>query len=378
MRQVSGVETVASAVCLSFISVATFLVLPVFIGAAVADLGLNEREIGVLGASVGGGSALSSAIMMFLVRRVNWRRAAWFTLGILVFANGASALAQDRQTFMLLQCLAALGGGSAYSLALTVLSDGRHPDRYFGFSVAAQVLFQVLGMLLLPSLVAAGGLDALLFLFVALQALGMVLVRSIPASGSVTAQLRFGAALFKPFTLFALAGCFFFFFNVGAVWTYVERMAMLSGFDAQTTGNYLAVGVAFGIPGALLASWCGERFGRLMPIAFGAAGTVGALLLLGEHMSWLAFIAGAALYNFVWNFSLSFQYAAVNAIDESGQAVAAAPAFHGAGAAVGPGAAAMLVSADSVQSVNWIAGAAVILSLLLFALALGMRRQMHR
>ena len=46
--------------------------------------------------------------------------------------------------------------------------------------------------------------------------------------------------------------------------------------------------------------------------------------------------------------------------------VAAAPAFHGAGAAAGPAIAALYVSATSLVAVNWLAGVAVSLSLLAF------------
>jgi len=169
--------------------------------------------------------------------------------------------------------------------------------------------------------------------------------------------------------LAALAGCFFFFFNVGAVWTYVERMAAAAQFEPGFIGMSLAASVTLGIPGALLAAWCGDRFGRLGPLAIGAGGTVVALLFLQAGMSKLDYLLGMALYNFFWNFSLAFQYAAVNAVDDSGRSVAAAPAFHGAGGAVGPGVTALFVTSQSFQAVNILAGVAVIASLVMFALS---------
>jgi hypothetical protein len=81
----------------------------------------------------------------------------------------------------------------------------------------------------------------------------------------------------------------------------------------------------------------------------------------------LNYVVALALYNFVWNFSLAFQYAAVNAADTSGRSVAAAPAFHAAGGAVGPGVAALIMTTGSFTAVLVLAAGAVIVSFLMFA-----------
>ncbi len=137
-------------------------------------------------------------------------------------------------------------------------------------------------------------------------------------------------------TLLALAGCFLFFFNVGCYWTYVELIGSAAGLGRRELANGLAIGVAFGIAGGLLASWLGERRGRLFPIAASAVMTaIAALLLLGT-LHFVDFLSSAVVYNFAWNLSLAYQYAAVNAADRTGSGVAAAPAFHNAGFTVGP------------------------------------------
>jgi MFS transporter, DHA1 family, inner membrane transport protein len=366
---------IVAAIVISVLSMATFLVMPVVVGASVADLGLSDAEVGALGAAVAGGVAVSAACMMFVVRRLPWRLGMRLALLAMVLANALSMLVTQPPVFMLLQFVAALGGGTAYALALTLLSDSRQPDRFFGFSVAAQVAFQVLGMIVLSELVARFGLDALLLVFVLLQALAVWLARYFPQAAGLVAAARHGGMLLRrPAVLLTLGGCLFFFFNVGAVWTYLERVAAGAGFDAATTGWYLALGVACGIPGALLAAWCGDRAGRLLPLALGTAGTVGALLLLEEGMSAAAFGGGVALYNLAWNFSLAFQYAAVNAVDTSGRAVAAAPAFHGVGGALGPAVAGALVGAWGLAVVDTLAIAAVLLSLASFALGLHLHK----
>lgn len=367
---INSIGSLLAAIALTVIAMAPFLVLPLYVGAAAENLGLNQQQIGFLASAVAAGSAISSVVMMLLVRRVRWRRAGLVALSLMLVPMCLSIFADDVVTFMALQGLAALGGGSTYSLALTALSDRHHPDRAFGMSIAAQVSFQVVGMLLLPQLVAGAGIDGMLALFVAMELLGLVLIAWLPDSGKSLPSIVGNASIVSLPVLLALGGCFFFFFNVGAMWTYIERMAVMAGFEAQQIGLGLAIGVSLGIPGALLASWCGDRFGRIGPLTIGALGTVVAVYMLGQGMQFSTYVVAAALYNFVWNFSLAFQYAAVNAVDTSGRGVAAAPAFHGAGVAVGPALAALYVTETSLVAVNVLAGSAAVASLLLFVVAI--------
>lgn len=363
-----------AAIALTVIAMAAFLVMPLYVGAAAESHAFSQQQLGFLAACVAGGSAVSSVAMMFLVRRFPWRPMGAITVLLLLVPMSASLFVEDTLTFMVLQTIAALGGGATYSLALTALADSPHPDRAFGFSIAAQVAFQVTGMLILPNILEGAGINGILCLFIGMEILGLGLVWLLPSVGKKTTTVTSRALVSRLPLALALAGCFFFFFNVGAVWTYLERMAVLSGFSPQDIGNALAMGVAVGIPGALLASWCGDRFGRVVPLTVGTVGTLAALFMLTIEMAYVAYVLAIALYNFMWNFSLAFQYAAVNAVDSSGRGVAAAPAFHGAGAAAGPALAAFYVSSTSLVAVNWLAGAAVILSLLLFAGAMAYSR----
>lgn len=373
--KLNSLGSLGAAIALTVIAMAAFLVLPLYVGAAAEHFALSQQQIGFLAAAVATGSAFSSVVMMFLVRRLPWRPMGLAALLLMLAPMTLSLWVQSVPAFMALQALAALGGGSLYSLALTALADSRHPDRAFGFSVAAQVAFQVLGMLLLPGLVSRAGIDGVLGVFIAMELMGLLLVRALPDAGKSLSPVMGRAAIVSLPALLALAGCFFFFFNIGAVWAYLERMAVLAGFEAQQIGNGLAIGVALGIPGALLASWCGDRFGRVGPLSIGAFGTVVALGFLGPGMSLPVYVLAAALYNFVWNFSLAFQYAAVNAVDAGGRAVAAAPAFHGAGAAAGPALVAFYVTETSLAAVNIAAGVAVLASLACFVAAMGLARR---
>jgi MFS transporter, DHA1 family, inner membrane transport protein len=361
---------VGAAVALSFIAMASFLIQPQFSVALVADLHFSEREVGNLAAIGAAGTVLSAIAATFWVRRVSWRLAAYIALAGLVLVNSVLMLSHERLPFFAAATLGGFFGGSLYSLALTVLSDGTHPDRYFGYSVATQVAFQVAGLLAGPWLQAQAGVNGLIALFLALDAAGLLAVWILPVQGQRTGSAVLGAGcLVTRATMLALCGCFLFFFNVGCYWTYVELMGTAAGIAPQQVANLLAFGVAIGIGGALLASWMGERHGRIPAIAASAVASVLAALLLVGKVSPAAYEVSAVVYNFAWNLSLTYQYGAVNAADRTGRGVAAAPAFHAAGASAGPALAAVLVRPDDHRSVVWLVCTSVLLSLACFVLA---------
>ncbi len=79
--------------------------------------------------------------------------------------------------FFALQCVVGFCGGSLYSLALVVLSDGRNPDRAFGYTIAAQAAFQVIGLLAGPFLFGFAGVNTILGILALLGVAGSLVVR---------------------------------------------------------------------------------------------------------------------------------------------------------------------------------------------------------
>ena len=70
---------------------------------------------------------------------------------------------------------------------------------------------------------------------------------------------------------------------------------------------------------------------------------------------------------------MAYQYAAVNAVDTTGYALALAPAFHGAGAAVGSAIAALPVAPQQYGGVFWLVAGGAMLSFACFVVASAIR-----
>ena len=167
-----------------------------------------------------------------------------------------------------------------------------------------------------------------------------------------------------------------FFVNIGAVWAYVERLGTLSGFTPVDLSQALAGGVAVSILGSLTTVWQGNRYGDLVPLGCATAGMLVAVVMMQLPMSIGQFFVSFAIFNFFWNYSITYQYAAVARVDSSGRYVAATPAFHSIGGAVGPLIAAAFVTSEQLIAVNMVAGFALLMSFMLFYLALRQQRNL--
>ena len=362
----------AVAILLTVVGASAFLVLPLLIGAAAEGLSLRGSQQGLLAFVLMAASAISALLAIFLVRKIHWVKLAYAALLLMLAGDIAALIVKDNFTLFLMAVTAiSLGGGTVYSLALTVLSDNRTPDRMFGYSIAAQVSFQVLGLLFLPALIESGGLHKLFLFFIVVVCSGLAMSWLLPARGLEQKVNNPFSVFTQSKVMLALMGCLFFFFNVGCFWAFIERMGNAYGFAAQTIGNSLAAGVAAGIAGALAASWQGDRLGRLKPLLLSAIATVAAALMLSVSREVAVYVAAVALYNFAWNYSLAYQYAVVASVDESGRGIAITPAFHAVGAAIGPGIAGLLISADNFIGVNALVAISVIISFLFFIPPLG-------
>lgn len=367
--RVAGAAGVVAGVTLSVVSIATFLLLPQFIEAVVSDLGYSERAAGLLSAVLNVGSTGASVLASVWIRRSSWQRLASWALAGMLAAYGASMASHAIVAFIALEGVIGFCGGSVYSLALTVLSDTRHPDRYFAYAVGAQTVYQIVGLVAGPFLIHHGGANAFLTSFAALAALGLAFVRRIPAHGRVARDAPRPAGLLSLPVGFALAGCFLFNANVGAYWTYIERIGTLAGLGLSEVSNALAFTTATSMAGSFIAVWLGARRGYLAPIAASAAAVVVAIVLLMGSFGLAAFIVSGAVYGIAWNVSLTYQYSLVNRVDQSRRGVALTPALHWAGAAAGPALAALVVTQTDHSGVLWLANLSVLASLACFAIA---------
>ncbi len=361
--------TIGSLIAANVVAGASFGVMPTLIEGVTQSLSFSPPEAGLYSSILMAGSATGSICSKYWVRRVDWRVAARAALLGLVIANSLSIIGHHRNTFMGLQFVGGIFGGSLYALTLTALSDGAKANRDFGLLFAGQVLLQALGLFGGPTLQQLGGIDALLGTLVLLDALSLLLTNWMPSNGGTSTDPVSFRSTFRPATLTVVIGCFLFWLSTACYWTYIGLIGDSAGFQSQQIGTALTIGVGAGFAGALIASFGGDRLGRGALLLAGTLMVVLSVVILAGRITYLEYTLSGCMLNFAWNLSLTAQLATVNAIDASRHAIAVTPAFQAAGAVVGPALAATLVAGQDYSKVIWIVIGAALLSQACFSSA---------
>jgi predicted MFS family arabinose efflux permease len=379
---VRGAPAIAMALALSVTGVLMFKVLPLIVGAAADEFGLEPRQIGLLASSDLAGITLASLLAPLWVRRVNWRAIAFAALALVVVGNVASAAIDTLGPLLAVRVVTGFGEGMASGLALVVLSDTRNPDRAFGLAVGAPILVGLLAFQVMPPLAHAYGYDGVVLALAGLAALFMAGLPWLPARGrpvptagerresaqvdAARATGRAEAGHGRGLVATALAAAAVYHVGLGAVWAFVERMGVAAGFEREWVGSMLGIAVVFGLAGSLLATTIGVALGRLWPIALAVAGQVAALALLVEPVSRTGFVVAACAFQFLWLLSVPYQLGIVAAADRGGRVFVLALAFQALGVAAGPVIAGFLLGPEGFAPVRWLAAVCLGVALALY------------
>jgi MFS family permease len=346
----------AAAIGLSVAGIAAFSILPVMIGAIADAQGLGASEAGLIAAADLLGFALASLWAGLWTPGFAGRQVASVGLLAALIGNVLSLREPGFELLLAVRLLSGFGGGLAYSVAMSTLARSARPDRDFGLMVAAQIIYQVVALFALPRLVTAHGSDAV-FLVLAATVGGSSL--ALLSTGLVTRRAEAGAQLaFRSAAWLALAAMALFSLNLGALWTYVERIGVRVGLSSPQAGTILATALALSTLGALGAAFLGDRWGRRVPLLLAFITQLISLgLLLGTDT--ISYSIGAVVYSLAWAFAIPYLYSFMASLDESGRGIVLAPAAQALGAALGPAVAASLLGGSAYAPVVAVAAIAL-------------------
>ena len=358
----------AAGLALVVIGASMFNILPLLTAGAADKLGFSARQVGVMSSVLTVASGLSALLAGLWVRSLPWPRAAAAALAGMCLCLLIALRVRGYWVSVSMLGAAAFFASAAFSLGMTIVSDRHESARGFGLAVSAQAAYQIAALWAGPLLLRLSGLNGVLLLLAVPAALAIALMPLLPAQGrAIPRQARGG--LLRPAPLLAFLGFAMFFVGAGAYWTYIELMGQAQGMAAHVVADTVALSVAAGIPGGLLASAQGGRFGTLWPLAFATCVTLVAALFLGAVQGTLAFGAAGILYYFSWCYSLAYQFTLVNRVDVTGRAVALTGGCAFFGSAGGSALAALFVTPSDYHSVVWIVVVAACISFAMYALA---------
>ncbi|WP_242686999.1 MULTISPECIES: MFS transporter [unclassified Actinopolyspora] len=249
--------------------------------------------------------AVSAPVLSTMVSRWERRRLLWFSLGLFVASNVATALAPDFATLTAARVLGAIGASLFTPTAVVIASDLVPLDRRgraVSVVLSGLTLATVIGVpsgVLLNDVFGYQGLFWLVAALGVIASLALRVLPAVPAPPPIRLGERVGVLRNRPVVLVlavsALASLADF-----AGYTYAAPMLeALTGVSAGTLGVLLFVYGAAGATGNVVVGRVTDRFGS-------SVGIVGSLLVLTAGLALLPLagpsLAASAVLLALWGF----------------------------------------------------------------------------
>ncbi|MEP1470914.1 MAG: MFS transporter [Halieaceae bacterium] len=352
-----------SAIYLSVIGAAVFIVQPGFVQGLVEFYGFNEQQAGYIASAEIWGLALTTVVLALGGHNYSWQRIFRLSIVLFVLGNLASTLTDELFAFSVLRFITGLGSGGLVSLTFTIIGLTRLPDRNFGFLIMGVLTYGALGLWVFPTALAMVGLKGIIIFFALFGASGWLCLSHVPDSGEEHLQVEEDAVdLGGTFRILAILAMFTYFFAQGVIWAYLFLIGLNGGVDEQGVANGLMISQFLGIAGAFVAAMAGRRFGRAWPLAIGVLGGAAVLAALFGEFTAMVYAVTVCVYNFAWNMTHPFLLGAMSSFDKHGRVVVYAVAAQMLGLAVGPAFAASLLGDGNYDRV-------IVAGMLLFVLS---------
>ena len=340
----AGISALIAVKCVSITSVP---LLPLIVGALVANAGFTEAQAGLILSTQFAALAISCLAVATRVDRWNRRLLCAVGIGLILVGNGLSMIADSFTFFLVVRFITGLGEGIGMATVSGTAAGARDPQR----------LFALLGLtsgLYVAAILLAGGFLIENFGTTGIFGLaGLIALVLFPATIWFPAHAPAAAVPEKPagkgaaigvIGILGLLGYAVFTFGYVIISTYVTSIGGSIGLSIAFIGTVLAVGAVVAPAGPGLAHVVGTRFGITTPTAISLFSIAGCVLVLGLAQGTIPFVAAIIVRAILISFLAPYLMAALSVLDPSGRLPAAAPACLIVGAIFGPGTGGMIIS----------------------------------
>ena len=329
-------------------------IMPAIVDGLIEGLGFSNQEAGFVASSNTYGAAIGAFVVVFFVKKLEWRTSAIVLLLGLISIDLTSMFLTSSKALIMLRALHGFLGGALVGIGFAVMSRTTEVSRSFGYLLTIQFGLGGLGIMFLPGLVPMFGTKALFLSLVAFSSVTLLMVPFLadypPGQNHhdrVAGKIRYlpaGAALLATF-LFQAANM--------AVYAYAIGIGKFAGLSMSFISNSLGLSAWIAIAGSVLVILLSTRFGRLRPV--GAAILITAVATWVLHYShvnpdsWLSSVYWLAnlVIAITWAFTISYLLGMNAEFDTTGQMAALGGFASKMGLASGPAIAALLVGEDN-------------------------------
>jgi predicted MFS family arabinose efflux permease len=353
-------NSMTARVLLSFLATAGLFyvnIMPALVDGLKEGLAYTNKEAGMVGAFNMYGGACGALLIAFVVRRLDWRRAAHLMLFALMAVDLLSMIATGPVVLMAVRFTHGLIGGALVGLGFALFARMQAPDRTFGMLLLVQTFAGGLGVMCLPLLVPVFGTPVLFATLILFSLITLVMVQFLPDYPVVApaADAAPAAALkLRPF-LFALGSVFLFQAANMALYAYVIGLGKNAGLEIGFISETLGLANWVGSIGAVLVVVLSTHYGIFRPIVGGMLlALLGAWALLYCEAKWVWLFANV-LGGLTWNFVIAYLLGMCARFDRTGQTAVWAGFASKMGLASGPMIGAFILGETHYALLIWMA-----------------------
>ena len=329
-------------------------IMPAIVDGLKEGLAFTNKEAGLVASANTYGAAIGAFLVVFLVKNINWRKASYILLVILISVDLMCMYLTDASTMIAVRSLYGLCGGALVGIGFSVMSRTSEVSRTFGYLLTIQFGLGGVGIIYLPDLVPVYGTKAL---FLSLAAFGLVTMMMVPflsdypareqADRKVAGLIPSGPAVL------ALIATFLFQAANMAIYAYSIGIGKFAGLDPSFVSTSLGIGAWIAIGGSVLVIIMSTRLGRLKPVSIAILITaISTWALHYSHVnpdSWLlsVFWLANVVIAVTWAFTISYLLSMCAEFDKTGQMAALGGFASKMGLASGPFLAAYIVGENN-------------------------------
>jgi MFS transporter, DHA1 family, inner membrane transport protein len=362
-------------VLLAFPATAGFFyvnIMPALVDGLKVGLGFSNKQAGLVGSCNVYGAACGAFLIVFLVRRINWRTAAHFFLLGLIGMDLLSMLVKNPFALMGARFLHGFVGGMLVGMSYSIFARTKAPDRTFGVLLLVQVFAGGLGVMSLPLLVQRFGTNVLFATLILFSLVTVVMLQFLPdypikapvprTPGAAPDRLQLKPLLLALFSVF-----FFQAANMG-LFAFIIGLGKSHGLEVAFVSETLGIANWIATLGAVLVIVVSTRFGIFKLILGGML-----LALVGTYIFNFSAVKGLWIAanistGITWNFVISHLLGMCARFDQTGQTAVWGGFASKMGLASGPMLFSFIVGAGNYSAL--IALALVLLAFATFASAI--------
>jgi hypothetical protein len=251
------------------------------------------------------------------------------------------------------------------------ITRGRHPERLSALFLMVSAIPQVAASYLLPATVMPRfGADSGFGLLCALSVVGIGVAFLLGNEIQDAPPRRPVAQVWTPAVLIGLCAVILQNAANGAGWEYQARIGENLHFSGQIVGTAVAADLIFQIIGTFAVAWIAWRLPFRVVLLASCVIQAAILVTMGRVHTPYAYIAICAIFGMMWLGVNPFQVSLLIDLDKTRQVALLLASLQLMGFSTGPLICSFFVSPGNVAGAFWCAAGMVLLSLLLYIVAI--------